>query len=54
MMLVRNAADFRDGAPLHPFNLQLLLSASSEALPRDMSKRFRKAVLESYGDKDDV
>lgn len=53
MVLLRDGADVRDGAPLRPFNLQLVLVAASFVLPRDVNKRFRKQVLESYQDKDD-
>ena len=53
MVLLRDGADVRDGATLLLFNLQLLLSAASEVLPRDVNQMFRKQVVEAYNDKDD-
>ena len=53
-MLVRDGADFRDGAAMRVFNMHLILAAASTAMNKETCKRFRKAVLASNADKNDV
>ena len=54
LMLVRDGADFRDGAAMRVFNMHLILAAASTAMNKETCKRFRKAVLASNADKNDV
>ena len=54
LALIRDGAEIRDGAPMRVFNMHLVLAAAAGVLPRDTFKRFKKSVMESRGDKDDM
>lgn len=54
LMLIRDGAELRDGAPMRTFNMHLILAAANNVMARDAYKRFRKEVTTSWADKDDV
>ena len=54
LALIRDGAEIKEGAPMRVFNMHLVLAAAAGVLPRDTFKRFKKSVMESRGDKDDM
>ena len=54
LMLIRDRPDLRVGVPMRVFNMHLVLGAAAGVLPRDTSKRFRKDVLDSCADKNEM
>jgi hypothetical protein len=54
MLLQRDGADLRDGAPHRILNFNAILSVAGTHLSRENYKQFRKACMESFNDPQDA